>query len=429
MLKSLKIKSISLFLLVILLTTTRSEAVYEFNVTVCASGCDYTAFSTAESAIDNVGDLTSAASACGAWDAQSGSAIADATAVTWDSGVSTGTLHHQTDAGSSGEYILTVSGGTLDDNDIVSDGTNTFTVNGNADTCAIVLECGAAEDIDGGLSFSGFTTDADNNLRATGGSFKHNGTPASGCVITRNTFNVLSPADSNLIYEDLIIEETANSATNSNCISSGSSDTNMVFRRIIVNTCVNAGAGVFDGIANLTASTSSGVVSVLDSQVINPEADGIRTGNTTGVTVNLYNNSVISAGAHGIESGSANGTVNAVNNLAFDSATADYAGTFDTFTTNGASDTTGDPVGLDSLTSSSEFTSVTGGSEDLHILTGAVAKDAGTDLGSTNAVDVDIDGTTRSGTWDVGSDEFVSVASSTSGISGMTISGSTTSGI
>lgn len=54
--------------------------------------------------------------------------------------------------------------------------------------------------------------------------------------------------------------------------------------------------------------------------------------------------------------------------------------------------------------STANFTNVTGGSEDYHIPTGSALKDAGVDLSGTFTND--IDGTTRSGTFDVGADEF-----------------------
>ena len=53
----------------------------------------------------------------------------------------------------------------------------------------------------------------------------------------------------------------------------------------------------------------------------------------------------------------------------------------------------------------SNFTNVTAGSEDLHLVTGSDLIDAGTDLSGTFTID--INGATRSGTWDVGPDEFV----------------------
>ncbi|MHA2064956.1 MAG: right-handed parallel beta-helix repeat-containing protein [Candidatus Thorarchaeota archaeon] len=58
-------------------------------------------------------------------------------------------------------------------------------------------------------------------------------------------------------------------------------------------------------------------------------------------------------------------------------------------------------------TPAQEFTSVTGGSEDFHLLSGATAVDAGANLGS--PYDYDIDNVQVSGTWDSGADEYVAV--------------------
>lgn len=55
--------------------------------------------------------------------------------------------------------------------------------------------------------------------------------------------------------------------------------------------------------------------------------------------------------------------------------------------------------------STANFTNVTAGSEDLHLVTGSALIDAGTDL--SGSFTVDIDGVTRTGTWDVGADEYV----------------------
>jgi hypothetical protein len=56
------------------------------------------------------------------------------------------------------------------------------------------------------------------------------------------------------------------------------------------------------------------------------------------------------------------------------------------------------------------FADVTAGNEDLHLVSGSALIDAGTDLSATFSGD--IDGDTRSGTWDIGADEFVAVGSS-----------------
>lgn len=84
------------------------------------------------------------------------------------------------------------------------------------------------------------------------------------------------------------------------------------------------------------------------------------------------------------------------------SATTCYSGL--TLTTCASSDTTGSS-GLQSIAAStSVFTNVTAGSEDFHLVSGSPLIDAGTDL--SGDFTTDIDGATRSGTWDVGADEF-----------------------
>jgi len=142
------------------------------------TGEDYNLASTAEAALDDAGDITDGTVFTGDWDNQSGSDIADATAVTWDAGSSTGTLIHMTGT----QYLIDVTAGTLADNDTVSDGTNTFDINGTPDDVILVIEC---YDDDGAMtdafSFNGNTTGANNYcvLRAAVGE-RHNGTLSTG---------------------------------------------------------------------------------------------------------------------------------------------------------------------------------------------------------------------------------------------------------
>ncbi len=77
-----------------------------------------------------------------------------------------------------------------------------------------------------------------------------------------------------------------------------------------------------------------------------------------------------------------------------------------------SSDTTAAGTGsLTEKTATNQFVSTTGGSEDLHLKSGADAIDAGTDLGTTpSGVEIDIDDRDRDAqgdTWDMGADEFV----------------------
>ncbi len=82
---------------------------------------------------------------------------------------------------------------------------------------------------------------------------------------------------------------------------------------------------------------------------------------------------------------------------------------------NLASDTSASGTGsLDSKAASDQFVSTTGGSEDLHLKSGADAIDVGTDLGTTpSGVEIDIDGRDRDAEgdiWDMGAHELVVAA-------------------
>lgn len=78
-----------------------------------------------------------------------------------------------------------------------------------------------------------------------------------------------------------------------------------------------------------------------------------------------------------------------------------------TFTTSMSSNTESTETGLTNSIAytTANFTNVTAASEDLHLVSGSALIDQGTDL--SGAFTVDIDGVTRTGTWDIGADEYV----------------------
>ncbi len=125
----------------------------------------------------------------------------------------------------------------------------------------------------------------------------------------------------------------------------------------------------------------------------------------------IYNNTVYSA-KYGIACVDTTNDCIVKNNISMNS-TVDFAGTFNTSSShNMSSDATGDDPGVTGAiineTASSEFVSVTSGSEDFHLLSSANAVDAGTSL-STVFTD-DIDGESRPTNWDMGADEYVVLA-------------------
>lgn len=87
-------------------------------------------------------------------------------------------------------------------------------------------------------------------------------------------------------------------------------------------------------------------------------------------------------------------------------------------TTSASSDATGS-AGLQNIaystTAGAYFANITVGSEDFHIGASSALKDVGTDLSAdaNYAFTDDIDGQTRSGTWDIGADEIVAAAATT----------------
>lgn len=103
----------------------------------------------------------------------------------------------------------------------------------------------------------------------------------------------------------------------------------------------------------------------------------------------------------------AGGTPVCTNCYAGDNVVGQYTASL-TLTTCGSSDTSGS-TGLQNIAVSTstgaKFTNVTAGSEDFHLQSGSALIDVGTSLSGTFTTD--IDGETRSGTWDVGADEFV----------------------
>lgn len=98
---------------------------------------------------------------------------------------------------------------------------------------------------------------------------------------------------------------------------------------------------------------------------------------------------------------------NIVTDTVGDDADVDYSWGTGSHTHNLSSDWTATGTGSITLvTSADQFVSTTGGSENLHLKAGADALEAGTDLGTDDEINVDIDQDTVSGTWDMGADQL-----------------------
>lgn len=161
------------------------------------------------------------------------------------------------------------------------------------------------------------------------------------------------------------------------------------------------------GSATQTITVYNNIISGCFSQGIKYFPQG---SNQVGI---FYNNTIVNAGGDGFnaDGDGSNDSLYQKNNLVYGSAGSDYSfgAAFSTTvqTTNASEDATSPNVGLRSRT----FSFVSG--SDFHLQSSDTgAKDQGTDLSADaqKAFSTDIDAQTRTGTWDVGADEYQSSA-------------------
>lgn len=404
-----------LVLILVLLKVNNAFAVTEFLTTFCTSGCDYTAASTAATALGLAGNIKSASNLAktGSYTTLIGSAIADNTAITWDVGARSGTLIHMT----STQYLIKCATTTdctnLGDTDIVSDGTNTFVVSGAPDSPIIRINCHENATFTDAVTISmGSATNSNSTnymILGVDSAYRHDGTSSTGCRISSNTnaFTVTLGSHSSTV-EWLRLAEASNGASDLGCLTmaQGFGQWNLGGRNLIVENCNSSGSGNWRGVViGHSANTGNPVNYLYNSIVYNSEKDGVMIGNlSTGADYEISNVTTYGNGQNGISAGGS-GLQTLKNDLSCGNVTADYAGSYDTFTTSGSCDATG-TSGLTGLSSSTEFTNT--GSNDYHLKAGATSIDTATSLGSTNNINIDIDNYTRTGTWDLGADEFVS---------------------
>ena len=178
----------------------------------------------------------------------------------------------------------------------------------------------------------------------------------------------------------------------------------------------NDTAGTRHGAAVFIESTSVDYAIYDNILYGNPSQEAVFYCDSFGGTGYFYNNTVTGASNVGVRirpDESAN--IIAKNNISMGSTNGDYTGTIDTASNNLSSDATA--PGTSSLinkTATNQF--VDYANKDFHLKVGADAIDAGVDLGS--PYDYDIDGTQRTGTWDIGADEYVSAAPAATAIHG-----------
>lgn len=170
--------------------------------------------------------------------------------------------------------------------------------------------------------------------------------------------------------------------------------------------CVESGSGDYTGI-QMRPSGVGGASSVAYNNIVRNCNQGIV---SDFVTAAVYNNTVIGS-AYGYVEGDTDG-MKVVNNLASNASGIGFVGSFASGSNyNAENDGNGGP-GANHRTSQT-FTFVNSGSNDYHLASSdAGAKDHGTSDPGSGLYSTDVDGQTRSGTWDIGFDEYVAAASS-----------------
>jgi len=143
---------------------------------------------------------------------------------------------------------------------------------------------------------------------------------------------------------------------------------------------------------------------------------GIMFGNVSSAVANVKNNIVslltvvgVSTLARAYRKVGASSTANTANNLSDDTTHATYNAEDMEQNLNDTSALIGKTL------AQIDFVSTVVGSEDLHLDTSSVCLEAGVDLGTTNGVNIDIDGVDRDATgvtWDIGADQKSTASSS-----------------
>jgi hypothetical protein len=244
-----------------------------------------------------------------------------------------------------------------------------------------------------------YTTDATRYINIyTTGDARHAGVYSTSKYILSNASNhLILNYVLNITIDGLQFYNTAGGFWCFASIQSGALGL-VIKNNIAVKTARYGGAFVIDTSTSGSATIFNNIVYSRNNQ----DNFGFDFRNTS-ISVYAYNNTV-----YGFTKGlSTQGTtVYSKNNISYNNA-YDYEGTFQATSTNNLSkDATAPALNTYYRNKTLAFTNTTSGSEDFHLVSGDTdAIDKGADLSGTFTTD--IDGATRSGTWDIGADEYV----------------------
>ena len=310
--------------------------------------------------------------------------------------------------------------------------------------------------IDGGTSIGGSSgQDLDSITLTVVAADRHDGTAESGALLkptgaSGHTNGIIRIEQDNITIEwlDMSLDSLDSTNTNRAIVIASNGDNTIIRNMLIHDKGGNPGSDAVGGITSSfggaaddnrsifnniiyslieTDTDSSSAINMrafegnlyiynntiylLKSNGPSKDAVGMRFGNT-GTTVAYVKNNIV-AGLDGADKNYAYwqddnaSTLNSANNLSDD--TTDAVADAEDFaqSANDSSALTGKTL------AQIDFVSTTVGAEDLHISQSSVCIGAGVDLGTTNGVEIDINGRDRDATgdtWDIGAHEFTVAA-------------------
>ena len=292
-------------------------------------------------------------------------------------------------------------------------------------------ECYADSDFDETLTIADGTPDT-TTLSVEAGE-RHDGTAGSGAVIVRTGASCLG-LQGNIVrtLEWLEIDMNSQAVADTGAVWTNGTNINVqTFKNLILHNGVNSGTfdsyGIFVAKGLPTDVLNCIFYDIEQTNVGNYNSYGIGIESPPGQAMRLLNNTVHDIEQDGSgdsfcykfdddadviikncigtdpDNGSTSGTEQCYEQAAPGNATVDYNLASDASASGGNS--------LDSKASANQYVSTAGGSEDLHLKTGADAIDVGVDLVTTpTGVNIDINGRDRDAeadTWDMGAHEFV----------------------
>ena len=315
---------------------------------------------------------------------------------------------------------------------------------------------GATTTIDGGTSIGGSSGQDLNSIKLTvAAASRHDGTAESGALLkptsgSGHNQGIIRINVDNVTVEwlDISLDSLDSTNTNKAIVLAGTNDGNIIRNNLIHDKGGNPGNtgpfaihGLGTGattddtyvlnniIYNIVESSNDSLGAIvfyswtgslyvynntiykLTAQGGNKDAIGIRFGNSS-TSVSYIKNNIVSTLSSSDDKAayfkqSSSSTAHTANNLSDTTTDATYNAEDMGQNLNDGTALTGKSL------ADISFVSTTGGSEDLHIDEDSDCVDAGADLGTTNGVEIDINGRNRDSngdTWDIGAHELVQEA-------------------